>query len=347
MSGEQPILSLGLAGFAPQQVARLTALLSQLPEGLPAWQVVAPFAEADAWWVNGSGVHLLPDGTLMVPGGRVSEPPLQLSLADVDRPIAFSTPLASSDFEPMYTFDMASEASVREALQQFEHWLRPVRAQFSLAALINERERSLQAGVYHVAFRDTLLAVVDMQAWQVGYLPTASALDFERAHWHKRPPSANDIPHQFVRASLTQIMWNYAQRTTRNVLPERYRSELIYFRRAPRVPLRVLKDSQLMLLRELAQAPAKFQTLVLQTGLGEAQLARDLASLYFAGSITSTRSHAAASPRLPEFGGDGGLPSDLSSGLSPSPIGADSGFTGRVDPLRDQDFTVSAPLRPN
>lgn len=72
------------------------------------------------------------------------------------------------------------------------------------------------------------------------------------------------------------------------MLPPRYRSRPVYFRHAPVVPVRWLGDSQLLLLRELAVGVGDFDALQRRTGLAHRQLTRDLASLYFAGSITTT-----------------------------------------------------------
>ncbi|MCJ0762003.1 hypothetical protein [Variovorax terrae] len=329
-----------MAGFAPERQTQLAALLASQPAGWPAWRR-AKFSEADAWWVEGRGVRLLNGSTLKIPVEHdAADASIQLNLDEIDRPIAFSTPLAPRGFEPKYTFDPASEPSVRTVLQQFEGWLRPLRAQFALGAEILAREDNLRPAVYHVSYRGSMLAVVDLHEWQVGIAPTVRPIDFEQAHWDKRPPAANDIPERFVRISLAQLMWTYAQRTERDVLPQRYRSGPIYFRRSPRVPLRWLKDSQLLLLRELSLAPGSFEVLQQRTALAPVQLARDLASLYFAGSITSTRTSAADEEALRRDGNTLSVPPDTRSSLP----GLDSQFIGRSVEL-PSDLTAPAPLR--
>jgi hypothetical protein len=336
---EQPVLWLGMAGFSLEQQARLNAMLAVQPSGWPVWRM-SKFAEADAWWVDGSKIRLMRDGTLKISAGHPGESAVQLNLDEVDRPIAFTAPLASTQFEPMYTFNPAAESSVRGVLQQFEGWLRPLRAQFALGAQVIERENSLKPGIYHVSHKGVLLAVMDLHEWQVGISPTVRPVDIEQAHWDKRPPAANDIPERFVRSSLTQLMWAYAQRTSRDVLPRRYRTGPIYFRRSPRVPLRWLKDSQLLLLRELSMAPGSFDVLRQRTGLTDAQLARDLASLYFAGSITSTRSHASTGGSTAREERPAGWPA-----AAPSPIGPDSRFAGRPASVFPADLTAPVPLQ--
>ncbi|MFI5444615.1 hypothetical protein [Polaromonas sp. UC242_47] len=291
MSFEQPVLWLGMAGFTPEQRAQLSPLLGRLSKGWPAWHTGA-FAEADAWLVSGEKSRLLSANTLKILPGLPTERALQLDLADVDRPIAFSLPLASGDLDPAHTFDPTSAVSLRKVLQQFENWLRPLRSQFVLGGQLVERESQLLPGVYHVSYKGSLLAVMDFQAWRIGISPQADPVAFELARWDKRPSSAHDIPGHFLHSSLTQLRWIYAQRTERDVLPPRYRSRPIYFRHAPGVPLRWLRDSQLLLLRELSFEAGDFDSLLPRTGLAPAQLARDLATLYFAGSVTTTAEKA-------------------------------------------------------
>ena len=63
MSIELPVLRLGLAGFAVQQVAELDAMLRQSAPGRHVWQI-GPFTEADAWWLNGARTQQVRDSFL-------------------------------------------------------------------------------------------------------------------------------------------------------------------------------------------------------------------------------------------------------------------------------------------
>ena len=332
-----------MAGFPADQQERLTKILKDQPGGWPSWRG-SRFADADAWCIDGARIRVLRDGTLKVAGATGADRGVQINLGEVDRPIAFALPLAQPDFEPMYTFDLKSETSVRSVLQQFEGWLRPLRAQFALGAQIIERESTLKSGVYHVSHKGTLLAVIDLQEWRAGISPTARPVDFDEAAWDKRPAMANAAPERFVRCSLTQLMWTYAQRTGRDILPPRYRAGTIYFRRSPRVPLRLLHDSHLLVLRELASSPGTFETLLQRTGLSPARLGRHLASLYFAGSITSSRGRAARDGVVVREEAElGTQPPGLE--MPQSPIGPDSRFTGRYDAVLPSDMTAPAPLQ--
>ena len=333
-----------MAGFSVDQQERLKTALADQPAGWPVWRK-SRFADADAWWINGSNIRVLRDGTVKVAGASGRDRGVQLNLEEIDRPIAFAKPLAQPDFEPMYTFDPASDTSVRGVLQQFEGWLRPLRAQFALGAQIIQRESSLKTGVYHVSHKSTLLAVIDLQEWRAGISPTARPVDFDDAAWEKRPSMANAAPERFVRCSLTQLMWTYAQRTGRDVLPARYRDCIIYFRRSPRVPLRLLQDSHLLVLRELSSAPGTFDTLLQRTGLSAAKLGRHLASLYFAGSITSSRGRAARDGVVVREEAELGPPVPPKLEQPQSPIGPDSRFTARYDEVKPSDMTAPAPLQ--
>jgi hypothetical protein len=339
MSLELPILRIGLAGFSAQQQESLGAALEASGTGL--WHV-GKFGEADGWWVNGARVQVLPDATVRiapgVPGGRS----LHLDLHDVDRPIAFSLPLASRQLEPLFAFDAGSQSSIAAVLEKFEGWLKPVMAQFCLASRILEQETVLGTGVHHVSVNGRLIAVVDMRG-EIGVLPTAGPLDFDDAIWHRLPAGAS-IPDHFVRISPSQLMWQFAQRTARDVLPQRYREETLYFRRPPRVAQRLISDSHLLLLRELACAPADFAELQQRTGIGVTAMARDLAALYFVGAITTNRKRAA--PVVARRAADSLLlPSQAHS--VPSGLGAEPAAEppGKRTPFIS-DMTAPAPIGP-
>lgn len=337
MSLEQPVLWLGLAGFTPEQGKHLEALLAQLPKGLAAWQP-GVFSEADAWLVSGEKSRLLSADTLKILAGRPTERALLLNLADVDRPIAFSLPLASSNLDPMYTFDPASGPSLHQVLRQMELRLRVLLCQFVLGGQLIARESQLLPGIYQVSHKGSLLAVMDFHEWRIGISPTANPLDFELARWDRRPLAARGVPEHFLPSSLSQLRWLYAQRTRRDVLPPRYRSKPVYFRRAPDVPPRWLRDSQLLLLRALSQEVSTFDSLQQRLGLTPAQLARDLSSLYFAGSITTTPDKAGTG----SFGNTD-LPSSQAAGAMLQAAAPAAGVAGQPRP-QPLDLTAPAQL---
>ncbi len=341
MTIELPVLRLGLAGFSAAQQEHLAAVLPRVTPGTMVWEI-EKLADADAWWVNGARAKLLPGDTIRISAAIPSERALQLHLPDIDRPVAFSLPLGCADFVPAYSFDIDDPAGMGAVLDKFESWLSPLTAQFCLASHIVEHESALGSGVFDVRLDGRLLAVVNLHG-DVGVLPGVGPADFENAEWRRCP--GGQIPDDLVRVSMSQLMWQYSVRTPRDLLPRHYRTGLLYFRRPPRLSHRVLRDSHLLLMRELAIGPASFEALAQRTGLRPLQLARDLASLYFVGVITSNVKRAAPSQVSRR-------PDDVDSSLGPQsslPSGLDS------VPLRDNqrgqqapgDMTAPAPMGPH
>ena len=286
------MLWLGMAGFAPAQRASLEAALAS-STGASRWRVCS-FGDADGWWVNGAKASLLEGGTLKIAAGLPTERSLKLDLSQVNRPLAFAKPLASKQIEPLCVFDPDSQPSIVSTLLQFENWLRPVRAQFVLGALLIQRNSKERRGIYHLIHRGVLIAVLDFQEGQVALLPGVPPGDLWLGEWDKRPPGAGQPPGNFERYSTTQLAWAYVCRTDRDMLPPRYRTDTVYYRHVPRVPLRWLGDSQLTLLRELSSEPGTLQSLGQRTGMALRQIEHDLACLYYAGSVTTTPANAAA-----------------------------------------------------
>lgn len=285
---EFPVLRLGLVGFNPAQQALFETALVMLRTRL-RWRVSA-LEDADAVCVNGSRSALLPDGSLQIasttPGGQ----PVRLALDDSNRPLAFTLPLAADLGNPS-TFDMASPASTRAMLEKFEGWLRPVAVRFCLASRIVQMRLDLSATVWHVTVDGRLVAIISRRSG-VGVLPIADPFHLETALWSKRPGLADEIPGHFVHAGVGQVLWEYAMRTSRELLPSYFRSGPIYWCRAPQLPQRLFRDSHLMIVREVAQGPVTFAELGRRTGLPEGVLARDLAGLRIVGAVTHDRKQA-------------------------------------------------------
>lgn len=283
---EQPVLWLGMSGFAPAQRQALETSVGRAG-GLAQWRVCA-FGDADGWWVNGAKCSITDDGRLKIAPGLPTEHTLRLELKEINRPLAFAKPIAPANLEVLCVFDPASDDSVHGALTQFEKWLLPVRARFALGAMLLERDSDERRGIYHLSHRGTLLAVLDFEQGTAALSPRAHPPDLWQASWERRPPAAGQTPKGFTSCTITQLAWGYVRRTDRDMLPERYRTEMIYYRHVPRVPMRWLRDSQLLLLRELSAEPGTLQALRERTSLPLEQAAHDLACLYYAGSVTTT-----------------------------------------------------------
>jgi hypothetical protein len=259
------------------------------------WEA-GPMDGADAWWLNGSHTQILGPDHIRIASGVAGGRSIQINLPDVDRPLGFARPVPTG-LEPLCSFDLTSPREMRHMLRQFETWLAPVTAQFCLAAHIVEHQSALGVGRFELCLGTQVLAVVDMQG-EVAVRSTLGPAEFEDTWWRRSTSAA--VPEHFARTSLAQLMWQYTARTQRDLLPKHYRTGLLYFRRPPRLPQHLIKDSHLLVMRELSVAPATFAELQQRCGFPAPRLARELASLYFVGSITSNPKRAArVKPRTP------------------------------------------------
>ena len=289
---EQPVLRLALLGFPLEQAARLAQWATRSEPGWPVWRIASP-DKADAWCVHGGAIASADaQGHLVINTLWPRQPQVALDPMQTERPIALAEPLPPG-IEATERVSVDSENEVRLTLQRFEAWLRPLRSQFALGAAVLANQRSLSTHVYHLHVKNRLMAVVDLVNLRIGLDPKARPVDLEAATWDKRPPSAADVPTGFMKLSLAQLMWNYAMRTERDVLPARYRTHKIHQRRSIGVPVQWLQDEHLLLMSELKVASAALDELVMRTGLLPSELSRYLAALYFAGMV-STRQHGGA-----------------------------------------------------
>jgi hypothetical protein len=293
MTIELPVFLLGFGGFSPVQQRSFGDAL-QSASGPTQW-LASELAGADAWWIKGARLQLVGDRTVRVAAGSPTERSLQLYLPDIDRPAAFSQPISCAGFEPALTFNPHSQASMNGVLEKFDASLSALTAQFCLASHIVEHQTALGSGIFDVSLNGSLIGVVDMKG-DIGVLPGIGPADLEQSIWQRRP-DASAIPQSFVRTSLSHLIWQYAVRTQRDILPPHYRKGLLYFRRPPRLPQRLLKDAHLLLMRELAIEPMSFPSLMQRTGMDAPALSRALAALYFVGAITANPKRAAINHR--------------------------------------------------
>ena len=292
---ELPQLRLGLAGFDDSQRKAISKALATTSQSQPAW-TLCPFELADAWLLCGEKTAPSPIGnqnSLMVEPGASGERPLVLNLDEINRPLAFSLPMLSVDIEARLSFTPGSNASLLNVLSEFEQWLHPLRAKFMLGSQLMQRESELKRLVYHVSHKGQLLAILDFVDWKIGMLPEATSEQLANALWETRPVQANAMPKHFIHSSVEQLRWIYAKHTQLDVLPTRYHRQTIYFSHVPSVPQTWLERSHLLLLRELSVRPSTLKELAERCGLKSAELARDLACLYFSGSLTTTAEKAA------------------------------------------------------
>lgn len=283
---EQPILGLGLLGFSEPIGLRLQEWASQTPDGWPLWRACDPHL-ADAWMIAGDAVEVLGRDEVVIRHPFGSGERLTLNRAEVDRPLAFATPLPEG-FVSAEFFEADSESSVRQRLQRFEAWLRPLRTQFALGAeLLARLDQYRSGGVVHVSLNGKLLAVIDLPRWQAALSIPARPVDLSMAQWTQGPSLSRDVPPSFIRLSLNRVLWSYSVRTQRDVLPKRYRELRMYLRRVPRLPAHWFDEAHLVLMRELMTQPATFSQLRDRVGCTDQELSRWLGALYHGGALTT------------------------------------------------------------
>jgi hypothetical protein len=335
---EHPVLRLALLGFAPEAVQRVAGWLMRTPPGWPAWRLAAP-DEADAWFINGGAItHMDAHAGISFTSNWAQQPHMTLDPSQAQRPLAFALPLPA-DLEAREAVDVSRDTDVRAALQRFEAWLRPLRAEFALGARLLHSYSQLGTHVYHLKSKNSLIAVVDLINMRVGLSPAARPIDIEEAAWEKRPPSAADIPANFLKQNVAQVMWQYAMHTDKDILPERYHKQKIYARGQCGVPAAWLQDEHLLLLSTLKSASATLQELAIRTQILPSDLLRYLAALYYAGTITADERRAQRGNTRSPVGHHSSLPPTLGGPTAPHSVIGDS-----RPPHIDHDTTAPARL---
>lgn len=219
-SHERPTLLLGLIGFTEYEQQAIAAQL--LPGGEVHWEIISDLADSDALLAYGGRSRVVGTGEVLVDSAKFGHAPVRLTLPKLDRPIAFSSPLADPDFKPAWTFD-ASPMSLLRMLAKFSRWLHTRVAFFHLANLMIQNAPKLHGShVYHVVGADDrLIAVVNLHD-QTGVLPDAGLADFERALWLPRAESAASIPEGFATRDTQDLIWEFSTRTGCNLMPARF-----------------------------------------------------------------------------------------------------------------------------
>ena len=294
---ELPVLKLGLAGFSPEQEEAIAAAVTG--SRTVHWQV-GPMTGADAWFINGLCTQSLGGGRIRIASRHFAGRSVQVQLPDACRPVAFAQPLPPT-LDAMCTFDVDDRQSILEVMRMFEVVLAPTAAQFWLAAQIVDQQEVLGSGVFELRAKGNLIAVVDMRG-EACVLPSVRPANFDVGVWTRIDRDAMSVPPNFVRASLAELMWRYVSRSTRPLLPERYRQGPIFFRRAPRLDPLLVEEEHLLVMRELAIQALSYDELKANLELGDEELERALAALYYVGSVTANRLRAGSTTVAADLG---------------------------------------------
>lgn len=331
----RPTFKLGVVGLT---AAERQAVQAFLPEhaGSVDWRLAPTFGQADAWLVAGRQVRVLSPTTIAVYPATPTERLLRLDLPEANRPVAFTSPLPAG-LEVACEVDLADRIQLGAALRRLEHWLTPLRARFALGRDVIRYGELLRHGVFHVFWKERLLAVLDFRNGQGAMASFMAPEMMATAEWRRRPGAANEAPPGFLPMSTRELGWTYVRHCEADLLPPAYRARTLFYRGPARVPIQWLDDAQLLLLRELAQQPGSLAELRQRTGLPAERAERALACLYYASCVTSTPAKAARQPQQPA---DRAAPASLPS-LASELFEGDARFA-RARPARE--LTVPAGL---
>lgn len=286
-----PVLTVGLIGFSCQQERLVeSALASNERAASTQWRLES-LSDADAWFVNGARAQVLEDGSLRIPPGIAGERSVRLTLDAVDRPLAFAGPLGCAELEVAYVFELANPGSIHGVLDTMaSRWLCATACHLWIAQVL-VTQPGYRSRIYHMVSGGRLLATID-RLGDIGVLPGVTLPELQQAQWSSRTLSAGRMPQELVRASFSEVLWKFANRTPVPLVPDRYFAQPIYFRRPPRIAQRLLADDHLAVLKAIAAAPARFPDIQRATGLDAGRVSRTLTALYLTGAITTSLARA-------------------------------------------------------
>jgi hypothetical protein len=144
----------------------------------------------------------------------------------------------------------------------------------------------VRQGLWHIISGETLLAVVDLDRLCIAVKSACHYLEYADAFWTRRSHQAI-APESFTVRSMEEVLWQYAQRTKRNVLPKRFaQSTLLGLRRYPRVALHLLSSWELGVIAQLRQLDMSEKQLASKLRLDDRQVHQVLSCLAVTGCLS-------------------------------------------------------------
>jgi hypothetical protein len=285
---ETAVLRLGLAGFD----AREQGAIREIAEMHRAVQWVCTGVDgADAWLVNGARVARTKGDQLRVITESGDGKATAIVLDAGSRPTALAVFEGVEPSPSVRRFDLRRPESLVPVLADFAQRLHEKKLCYWTAAHLVQHNATVGKAIFELVAGSKLIAVADMKG-EVAISPTAKETDFDLGVWKHRARKNVSVPDNFVHHNLTLLLWQYTTRSARDLLPARYRECTIFFRRPPRLDPQLIEDVHLLVMRELAIAPAtlaRLQSLLKSDGKA---VERALAALYFVGSVTSNAERA-------------------------------------------------------
>ncbi len=276
-----PRLFLALLGFTAEQQALISGWLAEEAAldsaGQVAWMLM-PERHADVL------IHARPLATAEPAHAPSTTLGGQSGLGQIHRVFWEDSVQESQESE-----DVARERFLMLLIELTQHTQAHCLS-FALAGELIDRFRGgiRGRGVWHVQAQGKLLAVVNYDALSLSIRPQTHFLAALQGSWEQRSSQAV-APQGFIHLGLESAMWEYTRRTQRMLLPRRYEKEEISLRRYPRQSLAALYDEEVALLACLRAKPHSVQSLEQSLGISNAAVRKMLATLYFAGAISSQR----------------------------------------------------------
>jgi len=286
---ETPVFRLGLVGFSEREDQALRGGIAGYRE--VQWRC-GRAEGADAWIIKGARIARIQDSRLrVIPSDGTSTGTAYL-LDVSSRPVAVATPAPEQvrQLAPLF-FDPAQDGGLAAGLAALDAQLARLRRQYWIASHLVEHNATVGKAAYELRAGAQVLAVADMKG-AVFISPEATEQGLDYAVWKHRARKMVEVPPHFERHALAELLWAYATRTQRELLPARYRETTIYLRRPPRVPQELVGDVHLRIIRELAVDAASMADLSERIGVDENTLARSLSALYLVGSVTTNPERA-------------------------------------------------------
>lgn len=286
---ETPVFRLGLVGFNDREEQFLRAGAAAYR---PAQWRCGRAEGADAWMIKGARIARILDNRLRVIASDGTNAGGAYLLDVTSRPAAIATPAPQQvqQLVPLF-FDPAQEGGLAGGLSSLDAQLARLRRQFWTASHLVEHNATVGKALFELRAGAAVLAIADMKG-TVFISPRATEQEFDFAVWKHRARKMVEVPPDFERHSLAELLWAYATRTRKDLLPARYREYSIYLRRPPRVPQELIGDVHLRIIRELAVDADSLASLVDRIGADRKTLERSLAALYLVGSVTTNPERA-------------------------------------------------------
>ncbi|MBS7807612.1 hypothetical protein [Variovorax sp. PCZ-1] len=269
---EVPCLLITLKGFDTKQVACIEEWLSEFYVRHDAtsirWQITK-HSSADVV------LSALPDSSLELNSSELS--PIKLNF------------WACNDDRLQETME-SSKLRFWELLAGLDEQVQSQCARYVVAGMMVDRylAKLPLKGMWHLMCDGEMLAAVDFVNLKVAVREQTHFLEFDECIWVNRPSSAK-LPQSFDIYPIEFVMWEYARRSERQLLPSRFFEQRISLRRFPRLPLAFMNDLDIALLASLRQSPQTLTQISQRLGLPSEQTARLMSAMYFSGAITTRR----------------------------------------------------------